>query len=739
MKKLNFLTQCICALALGWVLLPTACGPADQIPLGEALEVTAPFGSEVLLPLNGTAEPLIFALEAKMPWKIELVYEGKARDYVQASPSSGGSGMHTIRLVVSPNDGDQARACTLRLVALRNEGEEVEELRLRQEGVALDFPAFVQDLDTLYIDPAGDHGEIVLSRANINWKVETDASWIEVSPNEGKPFNVDPNALDAGLSQTVTWTALSNPSATQGRKAHITFSAGQNFRYTVVAVQDVKPKPQIALMKKNGTPVTETGMGYHVQFTSPAAEKDYNIKANCLWTVSFDQDWIRMEPASGGGGETPVKLCAKVNPSDKIRKAVCTLKCDGEVLAQYTISQVYAFFSNTPLGTFDFGPQAITNQPITGLASTSLITNSNEMEVTASVTQGEEWLTCTMDQGVVCISLTDHSSGNQIREGLISLESGELTRILTVRQNYRIEPQIKFVNSVGEEHGTSVGAGSWDLSGYLRTNFDWTFHSNQAWITMRTPASQSGGAGETAVTIRFGTNPTDIPREGTVTFKCGDEVMATYVYNQAGGELIGHTDFGPIGTFDFGPQAITDEFIVWGHDIFSRIKSTNWMTVRPTVTQGNEWIQCRIDDYDRLRITLTANTGDQVREGKITLKSGEVTRVLTVRQNYKDEPQISFVTVKGEEPILNSIPASIPVSSSRVNYYVRTNRPWTASFNPDYGYNIYSSASGPAGQTRITIQYRSNPSSEQRKSTLIFRSGEEVLGEYEIIQEGAQP
>ena len=108
-----------------------------------------------------------------------------------------------------------------------------------QENVDLGTPDITIDKSEMTFDVAGGNQTLIVT-ATRDWKVETDADWVVVSPESGAA-SADP--------QTVTVSVLENPD--MDRNADIKFTIGMKSKYLTVSQAGPGGSPEALIVYYN--------------------------------------------------------------------------------------------------------------------------------------------------------------------------------------------------------------------------------------------------------------------------------------------------------------------------------------------------------------------------------------------------------------------------------------------------------------------------------------------------------
>lgn len=225
-------------------------------------------------------------------------------------------------------------------------------------------------------------------------------------------------------------------------------------------------------------------------------------------------------------------------------------------------------------------------------------------------------------------------------------------------------------------------------------------------------------AGMTRVQAVLAPNPGAAKREGTLTFQTqGTEKSLTFT--QAGARLTF-----PQGPFAFGPQALTDQAIA-GDQGQSAVSNSNGLAWTAQVTQGEEWLSCKASGTsgEVLTVTLLANEGSQVREGKITLQSGELTQVLTLSQ-ASGASSVSIVSGSGAGNPATQMENDFKGFSQPAGLRVKSPHAWTASVSAAWiTLTTTSGAANEAEGVALNFTAKPNPTGTAREALITVDDG----------------
>ena len=161
------------------------------------------------------------------------------------------------------------------------------------------------------------------------------------------------------------------------------------------------------------------------------------------------------------------------------------------------------------------------------------------------------------------------------------------------------------------------------LSLSFTTNKAWTASSDQAWCKL---SKSSGSSGTATITLTLEANPTDQERTAKITITAGT-ATAEATIKQAKKEAV-EEDKVTLGTTEFTAEAEGKEITL----TFTTNKE--W-----TATADQSW--CKLSKTSgeagetSITVTVDANTTEQERTAKITIKAGSATATATVKQAKK--------------------------------------------------------------------------------------------------------
>lgn len=235
-----------------------------------------------------------------------------------------------------------------------------------------------------------EYSSATLSRtadATATVKGNSSADWtIEIA--EDAFFTVSPMSGAAGEFE-LTVTSTSENTAVDDRKSSFVFNAGgRKFPVTVIQSKD---EIKIETSLDDG----EDGVTFKFDSDGTLTTTDVlTVEANTDWVTSGSEDWITVDPVSGGfciGSPVTVTPVVTENPFAELRKGTFSVGIPGGQTYTYNIEQSAAAFSSEVIF-----PDGITivNNAISGISgSGQTVEFTIKSNSDWSITADEDWIT----------------------------------------------------------------------------------------------------------------------------------------------------------------------------------------------------------------------------------------------------------------------------------------------------------------------------------------------------------
>lgn len=364
--------------------------------------------------------------------------------WVTVSPASG-SGNGTISVTVARNTSTSSRTA---IVTVDGQTHVI-----TQAGVVVTTISPVS-----HTSPAAGDTYTISVTSNGAWSASSDQSWASVSPASGSN------------NGTVTVTVAANTS-TSGRTATVTIG-GQTH----------------SLTQSGATPFVTLTPTSH---TSPATGESYTISvtSNTAWSVSSNQTWATVSPASGSNNGS-VTVTVAANTSTSGRTASITIGGQTHSLTQ---SGATPFVTLTPAS--HTSPATGESYAISVASNTAWSASSDQTWATVSPASGSS-------NGSVTITVAPNASTSS-RTATITI--GGQTHSLTEAG------AAAFVTLAPTSHTSPSAGESYTIS--VASNTAWSVGSDQTWATVSPVSGNNNGT----VTVVVVANTGFTDRSATIT------------------------------------------------------------------------------------------------------------------------------------------------------------------------------------------------------------------------------
>lgn len=234
-----------------------------------------------------------------------------------------------------------------------------------------------------------------------------------------------------------------------------------------------------------------------MEFSAESGSKAFNIKSNTSWTVSSNQTWCSVSPASGkNNGSVTVKVSE--NTSTSARTATVTVKSEiGILTVKVTQNEANAAIS-LDTSTMEFMSSS-GEQTFKVTANTSWTVSSDQTWCSVSPTSGS-------NNGSVKVKVSENTQ-TSVRAATITVKTDAGTRTVSVTQN-GASGQVSLSVSDME---FAAGSGSKMFS--IKSNTAWAVSSNENWCSV----SPTSGSNDGSVTVSVDENTSTSSRTATIT------------------------------------------------------------------------------------------------------------------------------------------------------------------------------------------------------------------------------
>lgn len=295
-KSIISVLSSLCAI----LFLANCGGGGDSGNDGPTLNVSS---TNITLDAKGSAQTI--SVSSNTSWTVQ-----REDSWINCSPMDGTGGA-SITITASENTGDERYT---RLKITDKTGRATAEVRITQKGGGTTppptpTPTLEVNKNSVSFSATGGNDSFTIT-SNTSWTVSSNQTWCTVSPTSGSNDG------------TVTIKADENKSTTS-RSANITVKYGD--KSETVTVSQAAADVQLA--------VSPTSLS----FTENGSSEDITITCNSDWTVSSNQTWCTVSPASGSSNGK-VTVTAIANDSNNNRSATITVK-SGNVTREVSVTQ----------------------------------------------------------------------------------------------------------------------------------------------------------------------------------------------------------------------------------------------------------------------------------------------------------------------------------------------------------------------------------------------------------------
>lgn len=426
----------------------------------------------------------------------------------------------------------------------------------------------------------------------------------------------------------------------------------------------------IAVRQPAAAPYAKVSSSY-IALDGAASTQDITVQSNCAWDISNNASWLQ---ASITGEHSGIKFSTSENTTGLSRSASVYVSFGGKNLALISVTQKAAGIS-VETATLEF-------ENIAGEYSIKVTS-----EAAWTVKTSQTWIQASPESGnagteTFKVAVTPNSS-TSARTGYVYLYIGtsQVVQITVAQKGLYVE-----FSAMSLEMSASVD----EKTITVKSNTSWIITSYPSWVTI----SPMSGDGTKNVTIKTTDNPNTSKREGTIkATQAGVSLEASVAITQ-----LGKTFDYDQSTIECSDEAQTLSVAITSNGSWIASTTDSWMMVKPSSASGN----------GTLSITVTENTTDDARTGKVSLTIGDKTYEITIIQSGK------YFTVKYEGNDMGSIGGKIAVEIS-------SNDSWTVSAIGSPSWITIDKTIG-SGNASFNIIVADNPSVNSRTATVTLKT-----------------
>ncbi len=505
--------------------------------------------------------------------------------------------------------------------------------------------------------------QLVVNSVETPWKFQIDSDWYRLSP--------------------VTCSAT----------ADVTLSCDENFQGGVQRIgifylnstdSEWEYSVPMSVIQAGASPAASVATSA-ITFSGAAGTKSVGVTSNCEYNISCSASWLDVQK-SEDGSKLSISAVENASVTSRSSKIYLFYETADISLASITITQQAA---NVTLDT-----QTLEFE---NTAADCTIKVTSEASWTAKTSQ--TWIQLSPESGSagessLKVSVSPNSSISS-REGYIYfyIGSSQVVQIPVVQKGMYIEFS---ASSLTMEAGVDEKTIS------IRSNTSWTISSYPEWCSV----SPTSGTGNANITVKTADNPNTSHREGVIkAIQPGISLEASMNIVQSGKTF----DYGT-GSIECSDLAQTINVNITSNGSWTASTTDSWITVRPSSATGS----------GTLSITVTENTEDDARTGKITLTIGDKTYEISVTQSGK------YFTVKVENNEIGSKGGDVLID-------VSSNDTWSASVNGSPSWIKLSKTNG-SGAASFTATVEDNPSVNGRSAIIVLNTVHEKLVKIVVSQ-----
>ena len=602
-----------------------------------------------------------FVIDSNTGWKVS----SDASSWLTITPSSG-SDNGTVTVTATANSLTKQRTALITVSG----GKINQTISVTQGGFVASLDVSTKSIE--FTSPAGENKVDITS--NTNWTIEKSAAttWLTVSPASGTN------------NGAITVKATANTTTTN-RTATITVKAGE--------------ASQTISVTQSGAAVTLTVSKSSLSFlASTSLTESFSITSNTDWTISRGgENWFTVTPISGSNNRA-ISVTATANNTSSGRSGTITVAA-GNITRTIIVTQVGAAASlsitansgsNTPYTEGSF-------QSVASQGSFYVKSNTNW-----NVKSSESWIVVSpssgTNNGTVRFEIGANSAKTS-RDATITVSGSGITQTFKVSQ-YGLDPEIKLSTS-----SLNFSAASGENTFSFTSNVSWTVSSDANWLTV---SPTSGSQSYREITVKAAANTSTSTRKATITVSGGGLSQTISVTQDAVVPFLTVSE----SSISFPTTADQSTFTISSNISWTVSSSASmWLTVSPSAGSNN----------GTATVKVTANNATSQREGTITIRGGNIIRMIKVTQ-----PGVSaYLTVSRSY-------MSLSASGSSSTFSVSSNTNWTARSNATW---LTVTPSSGSNNREVTVITTTNNSSSSRTATVTV-SGSGITRTIEVYQAG---
>ncbi len=509
--------------------------------------------------------------------------------------------------------------------------------------------------------------------SNTLWTVVSDKAWLTVSPSSGSN------------NGTITVTAGANTTPA--------------IRTAIVTVSADGVSPQIVTISQNSDLDTILTVSQNVVSINKEANSTatVTVNSNTSWSVSSDQEWLTVSPASGANNGT-ITFTATANGASTERVAIVTVSGAGVSTQHITVTQKAAA---------DLARLAVSQNSVSIGKEANSATITVTSNISWTVSSDQAWLSVSpssgINDGTITLTVLANTSSS-IRIGVLRVSGqGVDPQIITVTQApatiLQVSSSIVSLNA-GENSAASV---------VVTSNTSWAVSSDQEWLKV----SPATGSNNGTITFIATANTTSSDRTATVTLSGEGASAKTIAVTQS--------------------AASATTMLTVSQNIVSIAKDAN-STASVTVTSNTTWSVSSDQTWLSVSPAMGSNNGTITFTAQANITTRTRTATVTV-SGQGVSPQI--ITVTQAAAVIFTVSQTAVViewkANSTSSVAVASNTTWMVS--SDQSWLSVSPAEG-ANNGKITLTATEN-STYSSRTAIVTVVGEGARSQTIIVTQEA--
>jgi hypothetical protein len=475
-----------------------------------------------------------FDITANVEWEIS-----SDQSWLNVSPSSGSDNNGITVLAMSENTSPSARTAH---VTVSGEGLPDDTVYVTQQGVSPALSAFP---DTIVIQSAESSENTLNIISNIDWQVNSYASWLTISPDSGANNGIvtlTANTENTNLSSKITEVIISGLGI---------------------------PNKTITVIQEGISPFLDVSNENITLNSSANSSSNFNVYSNVNWNISTDQSWLSVDPASGSDSSLITLTASSSNSATNARSAILTVSGQDVNPKSILITQ----FGTDPA--LSVSPETLT----IGSSENGSGTFNISSNVNWTISDDQSWLDVSPVSGsassIITVAANSANTSVSERTATVAVNSPNTnSQLITVIQE-GTPPELHVSGSQLTLNPISGSFNHFDIT----ANTDWEISSNVTWLSVNPMTGSNNG---TITVLADSTNNTTHSRYGMLTVSSGG-VSKTVIVIQEKVKLQASTD----SLYLTASSGSYDIFSINANVDWNISDDASWITTEPFNGTGN--------------------------------------------------------------------------------------------------------------------------------------------------------